>query len=156
VGQLLELNTILQIVQELKVQHKRIATTNGCFDIMHAGHLNYLMTASRCTDVLIVGINSDSSVKSIKGPSRPINHEFDRASLVAGLACVDFVFLFDEQTPDTFLTKIKPHIHIKGNDYSETTLPEAKTAHKLGISLNFIELTPGRSTSGMIDRIKTL
>ncbi len=155
-GYLLSLDSIISIVKDLKGFQKTVATTNGCFDILHIGHLNYLKQASTFADILIVGINTDRSVSSIKGPLRPVNSELDRAHLVAGLQCVDYAFLFDEYTPDTFLNRIKPDIHIKGGDYSIDNLPEAATAKALGIDVKFIPFTEGHSTTDMIDKIKKL
>lgn len=152
-GQLLELKTLIDIIEQLKKQGKSIVTTNGCFDIIHIGHYNYLSDASKQGDILLVGVNTDNSIKRIKGPSRPIVPEQDRAGLVAGLDCVDYVFLFDEDTPLEYLNKIKPHVHVKGDDYSVKTLPEAETVFKLGAELKFIPLTRGRSTSDIIDKI---
>lgn len=152
-GQLLEFNTLLKVIEELKAQGKTIVTTNGCFDLMHLGHLNYLSQAKLCGDILVVGVNTDKSVQTIKGPSRPINNELDRALLLAGLFCIDYVFLFDEDTPVTFLKKIKPHIHVKADDYSVKSLPEAETVFSLGAELKFIPLTQGRSTTDIIDKI---
>lgn len=152
-GQFLQFETLLKLIEELKAQGKTIVTTNGCFDIIHVGHLNYLSQAKLCGDILIVGVNSDKSVQTIKGPSRPINNEHDRAMLLAGLCCVDYVFLFDEDTPRTFLNKIKPNVHIKADDYSVKNLPEAETVFKLGAQLKFIPLTHGHSTTDIIDKI---
>lgn len=152
-GKFLELDTIKQIVKELKKQDKTVVTTNGCFDILHVGHLNYLLQASRCGDILIIGINTDNSVRKIKGHSRPINNERDRAQLIAGIECVDYVFLFDEDTPVEFIKQIKPNVHVKGDDYTVKNLPEAETVFKLGAELKFIPLTQGHSTTDIIDKI---
>lgn len=153
-GLFLKLETILQIVEELRKQEKTIVTTNGCFDILHAGHVDYLSKAKQSGDILIVGINTDHSVRKIKGPSRPINNEVDRALLVAALVCVDYTFLFNEETPVDFLEKISPDVHVKGGDYTSETLPEAKTVEKLGAQLKFISLTWGKSTTELIQRIQ--
>lgn len=152
-GKFLEFKTVLDIVTQLKKQQKTIVTTNGCFDIMHLGHLNYLSRAKLYGDVLIVGINSDKSVKSIKGEFRPINNESSRAQVVSGLSCVDYTFIFDEDTPIDFLSLIQPDIHVKADDYSVKTLPEAKTVFELGAELKFIPITQGYSTTDIIDKI---
>lgn len=152
-GKFLEFKTILDIVAQLKKQNKTIVTTNGCFDIMHLGHLNYLSKAKLHGDILIVGINSDRSVKSIKGKFRPINNEVSRAQMVSGLSCVDYAFIFDEDTPIDFLKEIQPDIHVKADDYSVKTLPEAQTIFEIGAELKFIPVTQGYSTTDIIDKI---
>ncbi|MEW5820621.1 MAG: adenylyltransferase/cytidyltransferase family protein, partial [Cyanobacteriota bacterium] len=116
-------------------------------------HYDYLLKAKKFGDILIVGINSDNSVKNIKGPSRPINNEIDRARLVAALDCVDYTFLFDESTPDTFISIIRPDIHVKGDDYDINTLPEANTVLNIGAELKFVSLTEGKSTTNIIEKI---
>ena len=152
-GSLLKLDTIIDIVYQLKEQNKNIVTTNGCFDIMHVGHLHYLTKAKQLADILIVGINSDKSVKTIKGEFRPINNEIARAEMVSGLTCVDYTFIFDEDTPIKFLKKIKPHVHVKADDYTVKTLPEAQTVFDLGAELKFVPLTQGYSSTDIIDKI---
>ncbi|MGD9581032.1 MAG: D-glycero-beta-D-manno-heptose 1-phosphate adenylyltransferase [Vampirovibrionia bacterium] len=145
---------MLNLIQEYNRDKKTIVTTNGCFDILHVGHLNYLLDAKKQGDILIVGINTDKSVRKLKGPTRPINNENDRALLVSALECVDYTFLFNEDTPDTFLQKIKPDIHVKGGDYTLETLPEAKTLLALGSKVVFIPLTEGKSSSNVIEKIQ--
>lgn len=153
-GKFLDLTSILNLIQEYNRDKKTIVTTNGCFDILHVGHLNYLLDAKKQGDILIVGINTDKSVRKLKGPTRPINNENDRALLVSALECVDYTFLFNEDTPDTFLQKIKPDIHVKGGDYTLETLPEAKTLLALGSKVVFIPLTEGKSSSNVIEKIQ--
>ena len=154
-GKFLNLIDILTIIETEKEKGKTIVTTNGCFDILHVGHLDYLTEAGKKGDILVVGINTDYSVQKIKGPTRPINKETDRARLVAALDCVDYTFLFDEDTPIRFLKLIKPHIHVKGNDYNAENLPEANTVVNLGAQLAFVPLTKGKSTTDLISRILT-
>lgn len=152
-GQVIKIDELIEIVSKLKEQNKTIVTTNGCFDILHAGHVRYLKTAKELGDVLILCLNSDSSVKRIKGESRPLNTENDRAEVVAGLESVDYVIIFNEDTPTELLTKIKPHIHVKGGDYDENTLPESAVIKANGGVVRFIPLVEGRSTTNIIKKI---
>jgi glycerol-3-phosphate cytidylyltransferase len=155
VGQVLNLDQILEILQDLKKQGKIIVTTNGCFDIIHVGHIKYLKQAKSLGDILIVGLNTDKSVKKLKGPTRPVNQENDRAEVLASLNPVDYVVLFDEDTPVELLGKIKPNIHVKGGDYDLNTLPEAKTVQDINGKIVFIPFIDGKSTTKIIEKIKT-
>ena len=132
-----------------------MVTTNGCFDILHVGHLRYLQAAKAMGDALLVSINSDASVKNLKGPDRPMVCESDRAELLAGLACVDYVMVFDAATPEELLKQIKPDIHVKGGDYTPESLPEAETLKALGCELRFVDLVENRSTSNLVSKIQT-
>lgn len=148
-------NTELQeVVKKLKNDNKKIVVTNGCFDILHAGHVRYLKESKKYGDVLIVGLNSDSSVKALKGPERPINNEMDRAEVLSGLESVDYVVLFSEKSPVKLLDTIKPDIYTKGADYTVETLPEADIVMKNGGEIKFIKLVEGKSTTKIIDKIK--
>ena len=113
-------NHLAELAAELRSSGKTIVTTNGCFDLLHLGHISYLLEARKLGDVLIVGINSDSSVRGLKGTNRPICSEITRAKQIAGLESVDYVTIFNEQTPEAMLSKIQPSVHVKGGDY----LPE--------------------------------
>lgn len=152
-GKVVDLNELLQAVSALKEQKKTIVTTNGCFDILHAGHVRYLKAAKALGDVLVLCLNSDSSVKRLKGKSRPLNTEEDRAEVIAGLESVDYVVIFSEDTPCDMLGKIKPHIHAKGGDYDENNLPEAAVIKANGGEVRFIPLVEGRSTTNIINKI---
>ncbi len=151
---LVDSKNILELVDKLKSENKTIVMTNGCFDILHAGHVRYLKMSKKCGDVLILGLNSDSSVKALKGESRPINNQFDRAEVLSGLEAVDYIVLFDEISPIKLLETIKPHIYTKGADYTIETLPEAKTVQSYGGKIEFIQLVEGKSTTKIIDKIK--
>ena len=132
---------------------RRVVWTNGCFDLLHVGHLRNLQACKACGDVLVVGLNSDASVKAIKGPLRPVTGEADRAELLAGLACVDAVVIFPETTPEAPLARLKPDIHCKGEDYAPPhgkPIPEAAVVASYGGEIRFIPLVPGRSTTGII------
>jgi D-beta-D-heptose 7-phosphate kinase/D-beta-D-heptose 1-phosphate adenosyltransferase len=130
--------------------------TNGVFDLMHVGHLRYLQDARSRGDRLVVGLNSDASVKRLKGDTRPILPEDERAELMAGLACVDFVVIFDEHTADALLEAFRPHIYAKGGDYTPDSLPEAPTVRAYGGDIQIIPFVPGRSTTSLIARIQSL
>jgi len=141
------------LAEDLRKSGKKIVTTNGCFDILHVGHTRILKQARSFGDVLVVGINSDDSVRRLKGPTRPINSQDDRAEVLASLACVDFVTIFDEDTPVEFLKEIKPDIHVKGSDYRPEALEETPVVESFGGRVHILALVPGKSTSGVVDRI---
>lgn len=153
-GKVIEQAKIEEICRQIKKQRKTIVATNGCFDILHVGHVRYLKKSKAFGDVLIVGLNSDKSVKSIKGPDRPINNENDRAEVLCALSSVDYVVLFDEDSPRDLLDKIKPNIYTKGADYTLKTLPEADTILKNNGWIEFIDFVEGKSTTKIIDKIK--
>lgn len=139
---------------ELKSKLKgRLVATNGCFDILHVGHVRYLKEAKKLGDYLIIGVNSDHSVKKLKGPQRPINGEVDRAEVLGALACVDFTFIFNEDTADEFLKLAKPDIYVKGGDYNHLELPEKKTLDEIKAEIIFIKFVEGYSSSAIIKRI---
>ena len=133
---------------------KTVVTTNGCFDILHVGHVRYLEKTKTFGDFLIVLLNSDKSVKSIKGPSRPVNSEIDRAEILSALRCVDYVVLFDEDSPKNLLDEMKPDVYTKGADYTMETLPEADIMKKNGTRVEFIEFVDGKSTTNIINKMK--
>lgn len=142
------------LVNELKKQGKIVVFTNGCFDILHIGHLTYLNQAKQQGDILIVGVNSDSSVKRLKGESRPINSEIDRATLLNGLKAVDYTVIFNEDTPCELLDDIKPSIHIKGGDYRKEDLPETKIVEKNGGIVKILDFVQGKSTTNIVNKIQ--
>lgn len=146
-----ELNDLLK---KLREEEKTIVTTNGCFDILHVGHVRYLEKTKSYADVLIVALNSDKSVKSIKGENRPINNENDRAEVLSALRSVDYVVLFDEDSPIDLLLKIKPDVYTKGADYTVETLPEAKKILEIGTKIEFISFVEGKSTTSIIDKMR--
>lgn len=133
---------------------KRVVFTNGCFDILHHGHITYLNRAKSLGDVLVVGLNSDASVQRLKGPKRPINPEHDRAAVLAALGCVDLVVLFEEDTPARLIDAIRPDLFVKGGDYTIATLPEAAQVHALGGEVKLLDFLDDRSTTSIIDRIR--
>lgn len=134
--------------------NKRIVTTNGCFDILHSGHLQYLEEAASLGDYLVVAVNSDSSVKALKGPLRPIQTELERATLLAGLKPVDLVIIFQDNTPHKILEAVKPDIHVKGGDYVLSELPERDVVEKNGGIIKLLSFKQGFSTTSVIEKIK--
>lgn len=153
-GKVLNINELISELESLKSQGKQIVSTNGCFDILHVGHVRYLQKSASLGDVLVVCLNSDRSVKALKGDSRPLNNENDRAEVLAGLGCVDYVVIFDEDTPVNYLAQIKPNIHTKGGDYDVNNLPEAKVVMDNGGKLEFISFVEGKSTTNIINKMK--
>lgn len=152
-GQVIGREDIRQIVNGLHQEGKTVVATNGCFDILHVGHIRYLQKTKSFADKLIVLLNSDLSVRSIKGPDRPVNNEDDRAEILCALACVDYVVLFDEDSPRNLLDEIKPDVYTKGADYTMETLPEADIMKKNGTRVEFIEFVKGKSTTNIINKI---
>lgn len=133
---------------------RRVAFTNGCFDILHAGHVRYLSAARASADMLLVGLNTDQSVQQIKGPRRPLNHEALRAEVLAGLACVDFVILFDEPDPMTLIESLKPDVLVKGADWPEDQIVGADVVKQRGGRVERIDLVSDISTSALIQIIR--
>ena len=146
--------TATSMVEELKKQGKTVVFTNGCFDILHVGHLKYLSEAKKHGDVLIVGINSDSSVRALKGSERPINNEIDRAEVISGLKSVDFTVIFAENTPMELIDQLKPSIHVKGGDYTKDSLPETVIVEKHGGKVVILSFVEGKSTTQILNRIQ--
>lgn len=153
-GKLVKREELPKLLKELRFQGKTIVTTNGCFDILHVGHVRYLQKTKTFADVLIVALNSDISVKKIKGPDRPVNNENDRAEILCALSCVDYVVLFDESSPEKLLVEIKPDVHTKGADYTVETLPEAKAIMANGGRIEFISFVEGKSTTAVIEKMR--
>lgn len=145
---------IEKFCEVLRKGGKRVVFTNGCFDILHAGHVRYLEKARALGDCLVLGLNSDTSVRRLKGPSRPVNREEDRAEVVGALKSVDYVTVFDEPTASELIALVKPAVYAKGGDYTLDTLPEAKIVQSYGGKVAFIDLVEGRSTTNIIEKIK--
>ncbi len=141
------------IIQRLKSEDKVVVTTNGCFDVLHLGHLRYLQAARQQGDALVVAVNSDSSVRELKGENRPLIPDVERAEMLAGLECVDYVVIFPELTPIELLADLKPNIHVKGGDYKLEQLIEKDIVEKNGgqvlVGLN----VQGKSTTNLIEVI---
>ncbi|NQU17028.1 MAG: D-glycero-beta-D-manno-heptose 1-phosphate adenylyltransferase [Candidatus Saganbacteria bacterium] len=145
---------LTKIVKRLKSQGAEIVFTNGCFDILHLGHARYLREAKKLGDTLIVGLNSDSSVKKLKGNPRPYVSELERAEILASLECVDYITIFSEMRPDNLLKIIKPKVHVKGGDYKIKDLPETNLIKSLGGKVVIIPPVEGRSTTNIIEKIR--
>lgn len=133
---------------------KKVVFTNGCFDILHLGHIDYLEKAQTMGDKLVVGLNSDNSVSKLKGPDRPINKEYARSRMLAALSFVDGVTVFSEETPKELIEYLLPNILVKGSDYSIETIVGADTVLRNGGEVKTIDLVNGYSTSNIIEKIK--
>src|SRR5437879_5513594 len=146
------------VLREKLMEHKRrgrhIVLANGCFDTLHVGHVRYLEGARREGDILVVGVNADSSVCDLKGPGRPILDENARALLVAALRCVDYVVLFAEPNVEALLEELRPDVHAKGTDYTIETVPERAVAKRLGIRVAIVGDPKDHSTKGLLDSIR--
>ena len=147
---------LLEKVDEYRQQGKRIVFTNGCFDILHSGHVTFLQQARALGDVLIVGVNSDASVRRLKGETRPINNQADRVTVLAALEAVDHVVLFDEDTPERLISQLRPDVHVKGSDYTIDRLPEARIVESYGGQVVILPLVEGKSTTAIVGKIARL
>ncbi len=153
-GKVLKREELAKTAESLHAAKKSIVTTNGCFDLLHVGHVRILQAAKQFGNVLIVGINSDESTRKLKGSGRPIMPESERAEVLASLACVDYVTIFPESTPLEFVRAVKPNIHVKGSDYKASQLEEAAVVESFGGTLKILDLVPGKSTTSIVDRIR--
>lgn len=122
-----------EIILAEKKKGNRVVMANGCFDLIHGGHISYLESAKAQGDILVLAVNSDSSIKRLKGENRPIYPQEERLEILAALECVDYLMVFDDPTVDGILKELHPHVHAKGTDYTKETVPERKTARELGI-----------------------
>ncbi|MEI6286654.1 MAG: D-glycero-beta-D-manno-heptose 1-phosphate adenylyltransferase [Bacillota bacterium] len=146
--------TAQRLCRELKQNGNTVVFSNGCFDILHAGHVRYLNAAKKYGDVMILGLNTDASVKSFKGDLRPVNSELDRAEVISGLEAIDFVVLFGERTASELIAELKPTVYVKGGDYQGVDFPEKTLVESYGGRVEFISLVEGRSTSNIIEKMK--
>jgi len=151
---ILPLDKGINKINEWKKNGHKVVFTNGCFDILHLGHLDYLEKSRNLGDRLVIGLNTDSSVRQLKGPNRPINLELSRARMLAALAFVDLVITFDEETPLELIKKVKPDILIKGKDYSIENIVGAEFVLGNGGDVKTIEILEGYSTTEIINKIK--
>ena len=135
---------------------RRLVFTNGCFDLLHVGHVRYLQGARRLGDTLAIGLNADASVRALKGPGRPLNPAEDRAEVLAALICVDFVTVFDEPRATRLLAAVRPQVYVKGGDYRLETLDAEERAAlaAAGSEICFVPMVPGRSTTRLVDLMK--
>jgi len=142
--------------EEQRQRGKKVVATNGCFDLLHVGHVRFLQEAKALGNVLIVGVNGDASVRELKGEGRPVNGEADRAEVVAGLGCVDAVIIFPEKRATRFLESVNPDLYVKGGDYQTDQLDkdELDAVNKGGGRVQVLDLTPGRSTTAVLQKLK--
>jgi len=152
-GKVVDLPQLIRIRRRLRTQGKKVVFTNGTFDIIHRGHVEYLAMAKRLGDVLVVGLNSDASVRRIKGNGRPINRSADRAAVLVALASVDYVCVFGQNTPERIISQVLPDVLVKGADWKIGEIVGNDIVKRHGGTVKALRLTPGRSTSNMIERI---
>jgi len=148
------LNELKQIVEDQKSCGKRIVFSNGCFDVLHVGHVRYLQGAKEQGGYLIVGLNSDASVRKLKGEGRPILDQDSRAILIGALDCVDAIVIFEDDTVDRLLIELKPHLHCKGGDYTPETVPEKETVKRYGGATSITGGEKVQSTRWLFDEIR--
>ncbi|HEX7416351.1 MAG TPA: D-glycero-beta-D-manno-heptose 1-phosphate adenylyltransferase [Smithellaceae bacterium] len=155
-NKILERNVLKNKLEELRREGKKIAFTNGCFDILHVGHIRYLREAKKTADVLVLALNSDSSVRAIKGEKRPLMSEEERAEILAALEFIDFVTIFQELTPLELINYLKPDILIKGGDWPEEKVIGREEIKKWGGRVAIIPEVEGKSTTNIVEKIKKL
>ncbi len=148
---ILPLEAAIEKARALMGQGERVVFTNGCFDLLHPGHARYLAQARKLGDVLVVAVNSDRSVRSLKGPGRPIIPEAERAETLAALACIDYVTVFDDLTPQVVIARMQPQVLVKGGDWGPTEIVGRKEVEAAGGKVLSIPVVPGYSTSSMIE-----
>lgn len=154
-GKIIARTQLKSLGTRLRKQRKKIVFTNGTFDILHLGHVTYLQKARKFGDLLVVGVNSDASVKSYKTPDRPINPQNDRMAVLAALACVDYVVLFEEPTPIKLILDLKPHVLAKGADWKKSQIAGAQEVESWGGQVKLIQFVAGRSTTNIINKMRT-
>jgi rfaE bifunctional protein nucleotidyltransferase chain/domain len=146
--------TLAQQVKQWQIEGKKVVFTNGCFDLLHRGHVDYLAKAADCGNKLIIGVNTDASVSTLKGPNRPIQDQQSRLQILASLQCVDAVILFDEQTPYNLIKTIEPDVLVKGSDYEPQNIVGYDVVKAKGGEIKTIDFIPGFSTSAIERKIK--
>jgi rfaE bifunctional protein nucleotidyltransferase chain/domain len=153
---IIDIDELAGRAKQLRANGEKLVVTNGCFDLLHVGHVRYLQAARALGDALAVGLNSDRSVRELKGAGRPINNERDRAEVLAALACVDFVTIFDDKRATGLLEKVAPAVYAKGGDYTAATLDadERAVLEKVGAEIRIIPFEPGYSTSGLLEKLR--
>ena len=148
-----ERKELLRIIKNLKAKGKRIVFTNGCFDLLHIGHVRYLEKARTLGDALVVGVNSDSSVRKLKGPNRPVLPAKERAEILSGLGCVDYITIFDELDPLKLITSLHPNVLVKGGDWTKEQIVGREVLERSGGKVAIIRFVKGASTSTLIETI---
>jgi len=152
-NKILSLNDLIKKTEHYKQNNKKIVFTNGCFDILHRGHIEYLAKAADLADIMIIGLNTDKSVSRLKGESRPLQDEISRSITIAALEYVDYVILFDEETPLNLITNIKPDVLVKGSDYKIEDIVGFDILQEYGGEIKTIDFVKGYSTSKIVDKI---
>ena len=147
---ILDRSILMAAVVRARASGRRVVLANGCFDLLHVGHIRYLQAARGCGDLLVVGINSDRAVRELKGDGRPVMPEQERAEIIAALSCVDYVTVFDELTVENLLLALKPDVHAKGTDYTIETVPERETVHSYGGAVAIVGDPKSHSTSSIL------
>lgn len=155
-GRVVGVGELGRLRDEMDRAGQRLVFTNGCFDLLHAGHVRYLRQARALGDALAVGLNSDRSVRELKGEGRPVNPQDDRAEVLAALGCVDYVVIFDDKRATALLGEVRPHVYAKGGDYTPDSLDasERGALEKIGADVRILPLVPGRSTTATLQRLK--
>jgi len=151
VGQVCLLKDLVQKLSAIR-KNKKVVFTNGCFDLLHVGHVRYLQEAKSLGDFLVVGVNTDASVKKLKGPQRPLQHEEDRSEILSSLACVDFVCLFGEETPYNLIKSIEPDVLVKGGDWPVDKIVGSDLVLARGGLVKSLKFVPGKSTTSIINK----
>jgi D-glycero-beta-D-manno-heptose 1-phosphate adenylyltransferase len=157
-NKIIDMKNLAQRAAELQHMGKKLVATNGCFDLLHLGHVRYLQTARALGDALVVGVNGDESARKLKGPDRPLNNERERAEVLAALECVDLVTIFPELRATRFIEMAAPAIYAKGGDYTAETLnaDERTALQKIGAEIRIIPFEKGYSTSSLLERVRNL
>jgi rfaE bifunctional protein nucleotidyltransferase chain/domain len=153
-GKIVSLEELRSLRAEWRAQGQTLVLTNGCFDLLHVGHVQFLEAARRLGDVLVVGLNSDRSARRLKGPRHPLLPQADRAAVLAALSAVDYVVVFEETTAEALVWALQPEVYAKGGDYAQSKeLPEADDVAQYGGRVEILPLVPGRSTTQLIEAI---
>ena len=153
-ARILDRAKVVEAVLSERQAGKSVAFANGCFDILHVGHLRYLQGAAREADVLVVGINGDQSVRLLKGAGRPVMAENERAEMIAAIRGVDYVTIFHERSPSALLAEMKPDVHCKGTDYTEASVPEREVVHAYGGRVAIVGDPKDHSTTAVLEKLK--
>lgn len=151
-GQVTSYNEISSALKSLKSSGKKIVFTNGCFDLLHVGHVRYLQEARAQGDVLVVGVNSDASTRRLKGPTRPVQNENDRAEILAALGCIDFSVIFTEDTPQNLIEQVRPDVLVKGGDWAVDQIVGAPFVQSYGGEVRSLHFVDGKSTTKIIEK----
>jgi D-beta-D-heptose 7-phosphate kinase/D-beta-D-heptose 1-phosphate adenosyltransferase len=155
-GKFCSVDSLLCEIERHRKKNETIVFTNGCFDVLHRGHVEYLQFCKRQGDVVVVGLNSDSSVRTIKGPQRPINNQDDRAAVLGGLEAVDYVTIFDEPTPLSLIQQVRPDVLVKGEDWAQKGVVGREFVESYGGKVALAPLVEGKSSSATIEKVKSL